>query len=135
MTNIMLRRGLVVDRETRTGGFWTTSPTHFRRTRWSMSTRGDRSRSALSEMATGRDHNAAAMAVWMAGGGVKRGHVVGATDEIGAKAVEVARPIRDLHATILHQLGLDDNRLTHFHEGRFKQLSQIGAKVIEELIA
>ncbi|MBT6493291.1 MAG: DUF1501 domain-containing protein, partial [Planctomycetaceae bacterium] len=83
----------------------------------------------------GRDHNSAAMAVWMAGGGVKRGHVVGATDEIGAKAVEVARPIRDLHATILHQLGLDDNKLTHFHEGRFKQLSQTGAKVIEELIA
>jgi hypothetical protein len=83
----------------------------------------------------GRDHNAAAMAVWMAGGGVKRGHVVGATDEIGAKAVEVARPIRDLHATLLHLMGLDDNKLTYFHEGRFKQLSQVGAKVIEELLA
>lgn len=83
----------------------------------------------------GRDHNANAMAVWMAGGGVKKGHVVGATDEIGAKAVEVARPIRDLHATLLHLLGLDDNRVTYFHEGRFKQLSQVGAKVIEELIA
>jgi hypothetical protein len=83
----------------------------------------------------GRDHNATAMAVWMAGGGVKAGHVVGATDEIGEKAVEVVHPIRNLHTTILHLLGLDDNRLTYFHEGRFKQLSQIGGKVIEELIA
>ena len=83
----------------------------------------------------GRDHNAEAMAVWMAGGGVNAGHAVGATDEIGQRAVEVARPIRDLHVTLLHLLGLDDNRLTYFHEGRFKQLSQTGGKVIDELIA
>ena len=61
----------------------------------------------------GRDHNSAAMAVWMAGGGVKRGHVVGATDEIGAKAVEVARPIRDLRATLLHLMGRDEIGRAH----------------------
>ncbi len=83
----------------------------------------------------GRDHNAKGMAVWFAGGGVKAGHVVGATDEIGEKAVEVARPLRDLHVTILHLLGLDDNRLTYFHEGRYKQLSQTGGSVIKELLA
>ncbi|MEK6233619.1 MAG: DUF1501 domain-containing protein, partial [Planctomycetales bacterium] len=83
----------------------------------------------------GRDHNAEAMAVWMAGGGVKAGHAVGATDEIGAKAAEVVHPIRDLHTTILHLLGLDDNKLTFFHEGRFKQLSQTGGRVIKELLA
>ena len=85
--------------------------------------------------AFGRDHNAKAMPVWLAGGGVKCGHTVGATDETGAEAVEVARPIRDLHVTLLHLLGLDDNRLTYFHGGRFKQLSQFGGQVINEVIA
>ncbi len=83
----------------------------------------------------GRDHNAKAMTVWFAGGGVKAGHIVGATDEIGDKAVEVVHPIKDLHVTLLHLLGLDDNRLTYFDEGRFKQLSQTGGKVIRELLA
>ena len=62
-------------------------------------------------------------------------HTIGATDEIGAKAVEVAHPIRDLHVTLLHLLGLDDNKLTYFHAGRYKQLSQFGGQVIKELIA
>ena len=75
------------------------------------------------------------MTMLMAGGGVKRGAIVGAPDEIGAKAVEVAHPIRDLHVTLLHLLGLDDNNLTYFHAGRYKQLSQFGGKVIKELIA
>ena len=71
----------------------------------------------------------------LAGGGVKKGAIVGATDEIGAKAVDVAHPIRDLHVTLLHLLGLDDNKLTYFHAGRYKQLSQFGGQVIKELIA
>ncbi len=83
----------------------------------------------------GRDHNATAMPMWFAGGGVKAGHVVGATDELGGKAVEVARPIRDVHTTILDLLGLDDAKLTYFHAGRFKQLSQIGGQVIDEIVA
>ena len=83
----------------------------------------------------GRGHNADAMTMLMAGGGVKKGSIVGAPDELGAKAVEVAHPIRDLHVTLLHLLGLDDNKLTYFHAGRYKQLSQFGGKVIQELIA
>jgi hypothetical protein len=83
----------------------------------------------------GRDHNAKAMSIWFAGGGVKAGHVIGATDELGDRAVEVVHPIKDLHITILHLLGLNDNKLTYFHEGRFKQLSQTGGQVIKELIA
>jgi hypothetical protein len=83
----------------------------------------------------GRDHNKNAMAVWMAGGGVNAGHVIGATDEIGEHATEVVHPIRDLHVTILRLLGLDDNKLTYFHGGRFKQLSQTGGEVISQLIA
>jgi hypothetical protein len=66
---------------------------------------------------------------------VKAGHYVGATDEIGRDAVEVVHPIKDLHTTILHLLGLDDNRLTYFHGGRYKQLSQTGGEVISEIIA
>lgn len=83
----------------------------------------------------GRDHNANAMAMWMAGGGVKGGHTIGATDETGHAAVECVHPIRDIHVTLLHLLGLDDNRLTFYHAGRFKQLSQFGGEVIKELIA
>ncbi len=85
-------------------------------------------------VAYGRDHNPDAMAIWMAGGGCKAGHTIGATDEIGAKAVENVHHIRDFHVTLLRLLGLDDNKLSYYHAGRFKQLSQFGGKVIEELI-
>ena len=86
-------------------------------------------------IAYGRDHNSTGMGMWFAGGGVKAGHTIGATDELGEKAVEVAHPIRDVHVTMMHLFGLDDNKLTYFHGGRYKQLSQFGGKVIEELIA
>lgn len=82
----------------------------------------------------GRDHNAEAMAMWFAGGGTKAGHTIGATDDIGEKAVECRHHIRDVHVTLLHLLGLDDNKLTYYHAGRFKQLSQFGGQVIRELI-
>ncbi len=85
--------------------------------------------------ANGRGHNADAMVVVMAGGGTPAGTVVGATDEVGNRAVEVVHPIRDLHVTWLRLMGLDDNRLTYFHGGRFKQLSQVGGQLIPELIA
>ena len=83
----------------------------------------------------GRDHNPKAMTLWFAGGGVRAGHTVGATDELGASAVSCVHPLRDLHVTLLRLLGLDDNRLTYFHAGRFKQLSQFGGEVIGELLA
>ena len=74
------------------------------------------------------------MPLWMAGGGVNKGAIIGATDEIGEKAVEVVHPIRDLHVTFFRLLGLDDNKLTYFPGGRFKQLSQTGGEVIDQLI-
>ena len=86
-------------------------------------------------VAYGRDHNPNAMTVWMAGGGCNAGHTIGATDETGMTAVEEVRPVRDLHVTLLRLLGLDDNKLTYYHAGRFKQLSQFGGKPIEKLIA
>ncbi|MEW6304289.1 MAG: DUF1501 domain-containing protein [Verrucomicrobiota bacterium] len=85
--------------------------------------------------AYGRDHNPHAMTIWFAGGGVKAGHTVGATDDTGDKAVDCVHHVRDLHVTILRLLGLDDNKLTYFHGGRFKQLSQFGGQIIKELIA
>lgn len=87
------------------------------------------------EDAIGRDHNKEAMNMFFAGGGVKKGTVVGSTDEIGAEAVDCVHPIRDVHCTLLHLLGLDDNKLTYFHGGRYKQLSQFGGEIIPELIA
>jgi hypothetical protein len=83
----------------------------------------------------GRGHNVDAMTMLFAGGGVKRGSIIGATDELGAEAVDCVRPIRDVHCTILHLLGLDDNKLTYFHGGRYKQLSQFGGQVIQDMIA
>ena len=83
----------------------------------------------------GRDHNAKAMTMWFAGGGTKAGHTIGATDEIGAEAVECVHPIRDVHCTWLHLMGLDDNKLTYYHAGRHKQLSQFGGQIIKEIIA
>ncbi|MGB0595848.1 MAG: DUF1501 domain-containing protein [Rubripirellula sp.] len=85
--------------------------------------------------AYGRDHNPDAMTIWMAGGGCNAGHTIGATDETGATAVENVHHVRDFHITMLRLLGLDDNKLTYFHAGRFKQLSQFGGKTIDDLIA
>ena len=85
--------------------------------------------------AFGRDHNPNAMTMWLAGGGRNAGHTIGATDELGMTAVEDKAHVRDFHVTLLRLLGLDDNKLTYYHAGRFKQLSQFGGTVIKKLIA
>jgi len=85
--------------------------------------------------AYGRDHNPKAMTIWFAGGGVNAGHIIGATDDTGAQAIEGIAHIRDVHVTILKLLGLDDNKLTYFHGGRFKQLSQFGGQPVKGIIA
>lgn len=91
-------------------------------------------RSKRGKDGAGRDHNPKAMSILFAGAGVNAGSYVGATDDIGQSAVEIVHPIKDLHTTILHLMGLDDNQLTYFHGGRFKQLSQTGGEVISELM-
>jgi uncharacterized protein (DUF1501 family) len=83
----------------------------------------------------GRDHNKRGMVMWFAGGGVRGGHVVGATDETGLEAVEKRCHLHDMHATILHLMGLDDMELTYYHAGRLKRLTDLGGKLITELIA
>ncbi len=83
----------------------------------------------------GRDHNHYGFTVWLAGGGVKRGHVHGATDEFGFKAVEKPVHVHDLHATMLHLLGFDHERLTYRHSGRDYRLTDVSGDVVREILA
>ncbi len=83
----------------------------------------------------GRDHNHYGFSMWLAGGGVKGGYVHGATDEFGFKAVEKPVHVHDLHATILHLLGFDHERLTYHYSGRDFRLTDVHGEVIHELIA
>jgi hypothetical protein len=84
--------------------------------------------------AGGRDHNHYGFTVWLAGGGVKGGTVYGATDEFGYRAVEKPVHVHDLHATILHLLGLDHTRLTYRHAGRDFRLTDVFGKVVHDVI-
>jgi hypothetical protein len=83
----------------------------------------------------GRDHNHHGFSVWLAGGGVKGGQVYGATDEFGFKAVENPVHVHDLHATILHLLGFDHERLTFRHAGRDFRLTDVHGHVVRQLLA
>ena len=83
----------------------------------------------------GRDHNHYGFTVWLAGGGVKGGTVYGATDEFGFKAVEKPMHVHDLHATILHLMGLDHTKLTYRYAGRDYRLTDVHGNVVKELIA
>lgn len=84
---------------------------------------------------TGRDHNPAGFTVWLAGGGVKAGFAHGATDEIGFQAVDGKVHMHDLHATVLHLLGLDHERLTFRHAGRDFRLTDVHGHVVREILA
>ena len=99
---------------------------------------GEFGRLPITEGSDGRDHNRHAFSLLMAGGGFKGGHIHGATDEFGYKAVEDRVGVPDLHATILHQLGLDHTRLTYTHSGRPERLTDpevTGARLVSELLA
>jgi hypothetical protein len=84
---------------------------------------------------TGRDHNPKGFTTWLAGGGFKPGHAHGATDEFGFMAVENKVHMHDLHATILHQLGLDHKQLTFRHDGRDFRLTDVHGHVVHEVLA
>jgi hypothetical protein len=83
----------------------------------------------------GRDHNHYGFTTWLAGGGVRGGYVHGATDEFGFKAVENRVHVHDLHATLLHLLGFDHERLTYRHAGRDFRLTDVHGRVVRELLA
>jgi len=96
---------------------------------------GEFGRMPMSEQGTGRDHNPWGYTVWMAGGGVKPGMVYGATDEVGLRAIKDKVHVHDLHATILHLLGLDHELLTYFHNGREERLTDVAGRVVKEILA
>jgi len=73
--------------------------------------------------------------MWLAGGGVRGGQIIGATDEFGLRAVEERTHVHDVHATILHLLGLDHLKLTYRHNGRDERLTENAGEVIEKALA
>lgn len=83
----------------------------------------------------GRDHNPYGFSMWLAGAGVKGGQTIGATDDLGFKAVEDPWHVSDLHATILHLMGLDHTKLTYFHQGLDQRLTGVRGKVIQKVMA
>jgi uncharacterized protein (DUF1501 family) len=85
--------------------------------------------------AKGRDHNPQGFTAWLGGAGIKPGVSYGATDELGFKAVENVLTVHDLHATMLHLLGLDHTRLTYQHNGIDRRLTDVHGHVIKEILS
>ena len=85
--------------------------------------------------APGRNHNPYGFCMWLAGGGVKGGTSYGATDELGFQAVENRAHVHDIHATILHLMGLNHERLSYFHQGREETLTDVFGNVIHDIVA
>ncbi len=96
---------------------------------------GEFGRTPFAQGANGRDHNPFGFTVWLAGGGFRGGITYGATDEFGYKAVENRMEIYDLHATLLHALGIEHTRLTYRFGGRDMRLTDVHGHVIREILA
>ncbi len=95
---------------------------------------GEFGRSPEAQGGKGRDHHNLGFSMWMAGGGIRGGQAIGATDDIGLKAIESPYHFRDIHTTILNQLGLDQDKLTYPHLGRDERLTQLRGKVIQQIV-
>ena len=85
--------------------------------------------------ANGRDHNPHGFTAWMTGAGVKQGFSYGATDEFGYKAERNIATLYDLHATILHLLGIDHQRLSYYHNGIERRLTDVHGEVLNDILA
>jgi uncharacterized protein (DUF1501 family) len=96
---------------------------------------GEFGRTPFAQGADGRDHNPFGFTCWLAGGGVRGGTIYGATDEYGYKAVEDRVEMHDLHATILHLLGIDHERLTYRFSGRDMRLTDVAGRVLHDVLA
>jgi uncharacterized protein (DUF1501 family) len=96
---------------------------------------GEFGRTPMSESSDGRDHNPHGFSMWLAGGGVKGGQMIGATDEVGLRAVENKAHVHDIHATILALLGFNHKKLTYRHNSRDERLTDVFGEEIEEVIA
>jgi uncharacterized protein (DUF1501 family) len=95
---------------------------------------GEFGRSPTAQSLDGRDHNPFGFTMWMAGGGIKSGMTYGATDDFGWHAVENRIHVHDLHATILHLMGLDHERLTYRYSGRDYRLTDIYGNVVHDIL-
>jgi uncharacterized protein (DUF1501 family) len=95
---------------------------------------GEFGRTPFAQGSDGRDHNPFGFSLWLAGGGIKGGTIYGATDEFGYKVVENKAEIHDLHATMLHLLGLDHTRVTFRFAGRDMRLTDVHGHVIREIL-
>lgn len=95
---------------------------------------GEFGRTPMSEGATGRDHNPHGFCMWLAGGGIQGGQVIGSTDAVGLRAAEERTHVHDIHATILHLLGFNHRRLTFRHNGRNERLTDNGGQVIRKAL-
>jgi uncharacterized protein (DUF1501 family) len=93
---------------------------------------GEFGRTPFNESGKGRDHNPWGFTMWMAGGGIKGGQVLGATDEIGLRAIERRTHVHDLHATMLHALGLNHINTTYLHNGRAERPTIVSGEVVAE---
>ena len=96
---------------------------------------GEFGRMPISQRGVGRDHNPGTMSMWMAGGGVKGGQIIGSSDEFGYKAAEQPISIHDLHATILHLLGMDHKRLTYRFNGRNMRITDVYGEAIPQIVS
>lgn len=96
---------------------------------------GEFGRTPMSEKGDGRDHNPYGFSMFLAGGGVKAGHIVGATDDLGLRAVQDKVHVHDLHATILHLLGIDHLKLTYRHQGRDERATVNAGEVVAPILA
>jgi len=96
---------------------------------------GEFGRTPFNEKGDGRDHNPWGFTIWMAGGGIKGGQTVGTTDEIGLRGVEKKAHVHDIHATILHALGLNHVNVTFLHNGRSERPTIVSGEVIKEAFA
>ncbi len=96
---------------------------------------GEFGRTPTTQNGDGRDHNPYGFSMWMAGGGIKGGTVHGATDEFGFRSIENKVHVHDLHATMLHLLGLDHERLTYHYSGRDFRLTDVAGRIVNEVIA
>jgi arylsulfatase A-like enzyme len=91
--------------------------------------------SAANQVGPGRDHNRYGFSCWLAGAGLRPGMAYGATDEVGWKAVEGVVPWHDFHATVLHLLGLDHERLTYYHNGIRRRLTNVHGQLVRAILA
>ena len=96
---------------------------------------GEFGRTPTAEGTNGREHHPFGFTMWMAGGGVRPGHVHGATDEFGWHAVQDKVHVHDLHATILHIMGFDHERLIYRHGGRDYRLTDVPGHVVRQILA